>query len=214
MKKIIIASVASLAMAAMPMVGVFADTTVLTDTLEITVSPTCTFSQTTEWYGGQEVEGQVSDNTYSATATNNSIVSFGLSEEDAQHTFGIWCNDGGGWKVTASAPLNLTATGVTGHAISYGDHSLPDDLMFNPEVEGMWNVAASGDQSGGAGVTDGYISSSGGVIAQGASIYGGNFTVTYGAYVGLNTPAGTYTAATSTGHGNTHGTIDYTLQAL
>ena len=72
-----------------------------------------------------------------------------------------------------------------------------------------------------------YIKTNGGVIAkQTQSTDASTFTVTYGAYVGTETPAGVYTATTSTGDNDDQtasngtnandggGTIDYILATI
>ena len=85
MKKLaIIAS--SAALAAMPVVGVFAaDTTTSTDTITVTVNPTCTFAT-----GGDL------DKSVSAT------LSAGEASGDLEgSTFKVNCNDAKGWELKA-----------------------------------------------------------------------------------------------------------------
>ena len=84
MKKLAIAG-ASLALAAMPVVGVFAASgTTVTDTVEVTIDSACTITTTN------------ASNTYSATMTNGQLKSdFGST------SMTIACNDAGGWHVTA-----------------------------------------------------------------------------------------------------------------
>ena len=198
MKKLAIAG-ASVALAAMPIVGVFADTTSITDTLEITVEAVCTFNT-----GDSSV---ASDTTYSDTVENGAIAQ--LSNGSA-HKFNVFCNDTDGWKVTAGAPNNLTPPTehtTNGHIITYQASALP---AANAATEGAWiaTVSGTGVSAELSGITTvsnvNYIATAGGIIAQeGASTDGSSFTVTYGAYVGTETAADTYT-----------GTIGYTLAAL
>ena len=236
MKKLAIAA-SSVALAAMPVVGVFAATTddlVITDTLEITVDPTCTFSATT---GGGSTGAF--DTTYAATVANGATAQFKVDNANkSDHIFGVVCNDDEGWQVTASAPLALSASGVDAkHNIVYNAAALPDVTTSKP-TEGYWNAVVTGtnvapastEQAPTGIVVDGgvnYIKGAGGVIATEAdSTDGSTFTVTYGAYVGTETPAGTYTATASLGDNNTNtgsngdnandggGTIDYVLSVL
>lgn len=205
-KKLIAAGAASLAVAAMPIVGVFADDDrSITDTLSITVNATCTFDA--------EHGGSATDTTYSATVLNGAQAAFNAS---GVHTFDVFCNDNEGWTVTATAPVPLAASGVaTSHNITYAAAALP-----STGAEGTWNaiVSGTGVAGGNTGITAGtggdsnlYIATDGGVIAtEDHSTDGSTFTVTYGAYVGTQTPAGTYTATSTTGGG----TMDYTLAAI
>ena len=196
MKKLAIAG-SAVALAAMPVVGVFAtDITSVTDTIQLTVEATCTFNT--------ENSGNASDTTYSATVANGAIAS--LSGGSA-HTFNVFCNDNDGWKVTAGAPNNLAGTGTNAHVISYQASALP---AAGAATEGAWiaTVSGTGVSAELAGITTvsnvNYIATAGGIIAtEAASTDGSSFTVTYGAYVGTETAADTYT-----------GTIAYTLAAL
>ena len=187
-KKLIAASAASLAVAAMPMVGVL-----------LTVEATCSFNT-----GDSSV---ASATTYSATVENGAIASLSNS---SSHKFNVFCNDTDGWKVTAGKPNNLTPPAehtTNGHVITYQASALP---AANAATEGAWIATVSGNGVSAelSGITTAstvnYIATDGGIIAQeGASTDGSSFTVTYGAYVGTETAADTYT-----------GTIGYTLAAL
>ena len=195
MKKALIAGAASAVLAAMPVVGVFAtDITSITDTVQLTVEATCTFNT--------ENSGNASATTYSATVANGAQAS--LSNGSA-HTFNVFCNDNDGWKVTAGAPANLAGTGTNAHVITYQASALP-----STGTEGAWvaTVSGTGVSAELSGITTAsavnYISTDGGIIAtETSSTDGSTFTVTYGAYVGTETAADTYT-----------GTVQYTLAAL
>lgn len=201
-KKLIAAGAASLAVAAMPVVGVFADgdITSVTDTLEITVNATCTFNT--------DDSAVASDTTYSATVANGAVAS--LSNGSA-HKFNVFCNDTDGWNVTAGAPSNLTppaAHTTNGHAITYQDTAIP--TAASGTKEGAWTATVSGsftsaELSGINTVSNvNYIDDEGGIIAtETSSTDASTFTVTYAAYVGTETAADVYT-----------GTIGYTLAAL
>ena len=98
MKKIIIAGIASLATAVIPLANSFAVSVTLTDDVTVNVSDTCTFDRTT------------GNGTYSATmAVNKLNASVGTS------TFKVVCNNASGYHVTAT-PTSITGTGA---AITY-----------------------------------------------------------------------------------------------
>ena len=96
MKKTLIAGAASLAFAATPVFGVFAtNPAALTDTLQVTVAVSCTFSRTT------------GEGTYSKTMTANQ-----LDTEFGSSTFTSHCNNGKGYTITPTFN-SLTFSGAT-----------------------------------------------------------------------------------------------------
>lgn len=100
MKKGLIISVASFALAAMPIMGVFAaDPSAVVDNLSVTVDEICTFTRTTG-------NGNYT-NTMAASAVNNS---FGTS------TFTAVCNAGSGYTVAA---VFTALTGSVSGSIPY-----------------------------------------------------------------------------------------------
>ena len=102
MKKSIVAGAASLVLAAMPVVGVFAaDPEGLVDTLTVTVNESCTFTRSTG-------NGQYTQNmTAGALKTD-----FGSS------TFTSACNNGKGYDINAVF-TSLAHKGNAGQAITY-----------------------------------------------------------------------------------------------
>ena len=98
MKKLAIAG-ASVLFAAMPVVGAFAaDPAAITDTINITVSETCTFTRTT------------GEGVYSATMAVNA-----LNAAAGSSVFTAVCNNATGFSVSAT-PTSITGTG---EAITY-----------------------------------------------------------------------------------------------
>lgn len=98
MKKTIIAgAAASVALAAMPLVGVFAEDPKVVDTFNVTVNKSCTFGSTT---------GQ----TYTASLDMNDIEEF----TGKKTTLTVICNGTSGYNVTASF-IGLTS----------GDNTIP-----------------------------------------------------------------------------------------
>ena len=105
MKKALIAGAASVALAAMPVVGVFAadtDITEVTDTLTVTINPTCSFNAQ---QGGTAPNAT---NTYSKVMTANGFdASFGVT------TLTVSCNNAKGYTVS-STMNNLTGPAKAG----------------------------------------------------------------------------------------------------
>lgn len=116
MKKLVAAGAASLAFAAMPIVGAFAATSTpvtVTDTLEVKILTACTFgrwgaagaagqpnvSVGPTWTGGATADpGDTVTGTYSATITPGATVELGTS------TFKGYCNSPSGFEVTVTTP--------------------------------------------------------------------------------------------------------------
>ncbi len=101
MKKVIIAGAASAALAAMPIMGAFAATSVV-DTINVTVSDSCTFNRT------------AGEGTYSTTLLPNAT-----SENFGSSTFTAACNFGEeGKKVEVTAAFGALTSGA--NSIPYG----------------------------------------------------------------------------------------------
>lgn len=181
-KKLIAAGAASLAVAAMPIVGVFAaDDRSVTDTINVTVDASCTFSD-----GGADVE-------YSINGANGQSVN-PVNNSSNEHSFTVFCNNNSGYKVSATASA-LTKSGVTDN-FAYAA-TLPSGTA------GAWNAAIS--QAQGGSLTIEQLPSGGAAtdivtLGEASAAAGETFKATYTAYIGTETPAGTYT-----------GTIGYTL---
>lgn len=177
------ALIAGLGMAGMGLVSsgvVVADTTSVTDTINVTVQPSCTFNS-------------VQDKTYVGSAANGTEVD--NFNESGVHEFNIFCNDHNGFIVTAT-PYDLEADGIT-DVIAYTDD------YTHTGVNSMWTAVIASDNPA-LSVTSS-VPIGGGTIATSDTstvTAGVDFTATYKAYVGTETPAGTYT-----------GRIEYTLTA-
>ena len=188
MKKTLIAgaSVAALAMAAVPFAGVFADDdTSSTDTIQVTVSPSCTFNQ-----GGDNA-------TYSATGTNASGVVQPKNSNTNVHTFTVFCNNNAGYKVSATATaLNQNPAISANFAYMASLTGLTTTGGWHAEIGTEDTGLTAAQLPNGGAATD--------IITKAAAsdADGEDFTATYTAYIGTATPAGTYS-----------GTIGYTLAA-
>lgn len=175
MKKTLIAgAAASVAMAALPMAGVFAN---VTDTVTLTVGSSCTM----------------------ATENSSTGKTVNLGSQNAGSAFGasngtpmtITCNDADGWTLSASVTA-LSASGVA-KTIPFG--------AYSEAGNSVWSAAISLDQTGlgtAASIATGwndYSATAGGTILSGAAGTAvANLVVTpsYKAYADAAQPAGTY----------------------
>lgn len=131
MKKSIVAGAASLVLAAMPVVGVFAaDPAALTDTLTVTVNESCTFTRTTG--NGQYTQ---------------SMTAGALKTDFGSSTFTSACNNGKGYDINAEF-TSLSHKGNAGEAIAYS-------ATTPTASSGTWtasvsssNIAATGGKLG------------------------------------------------------------------
>ena len=182
MKKLAIAG-ASMVLAAMPVVGVFATDAnqQATDTIQVTVDASCTFT------AGSGTA------TYTASGTNGSgQVSPSLSSSNV-HDFKVFCNNNAGYAVTAVATA-LSQSGVT------------DDFDYvatlpSSGADGAWHAQIAGTGLKNQ-LPDGGTSTTIIERTEASGANGESFTSTYTAWIGTETPAGTY-----------EGTIGYTLAA-
>ena len=187
MKKSLIAgaSVMALAGAVMPMAGVFATDAdqQATDTIQVTISPSCTFTT------GSGTA------TYSASGTNASGTVQPKSGNTNVHSFTVFCNNNGGYTVSATAQ-NLNTSPAIDDKFTY-----TNDTQTFTGVDSLWNATIAGtglkDQIAAADTAATIIERT-----QASATGGESFTATYSAYIGTETPAGVYS-----------GTIAYTLAA-
>ena len=184
-----LAVAAGLGIAGMGLVSdgiVAADTTSVTDTINVTVQPSCTFNS-------------VEDKTYIGSAANGAEVN--NFNDSGIHEFNLFCNDNNGFIVTAT-PYNLEATGIE-DVISYTDN------YTHTGVDSMWTAEIASEATG-VTVASPVPVGGGTIVSSGSSTSaaGVDFTATYKAYVGTATPAGTYTGTivyTLTASGTSNG---------
>ena len=167
MKKALIAGAASVALAAMPVVGVFAVDSTVTDVLTVTVEKSCTLTRT-----GVAASGATYDaGTYSRTMIAGELQDLGTS------TFTVNCNDTAGYTVTGTFG---TLTDAGSDTITYKN-----------------SAAAANDGKWSALITDGaaeYVAS-GATVKTSASETpqaGDTFTVKYSVGTLNNQPFGVY----------------------
>lgn len=162
MKKMLIAGAASIALAALPVAGTFAATSVY-DTLNVTVSNSCSFNRT-------EGEG-----TYNAT-----VLPGNTSENFAKSTFAADCNFG-------SEGKDVQVTAVFG-SLTSGENSIPYAATAVSGSTTSWS-AAKGALSADATI----IANNSDLINVTKATETQTATVWYSVGVATGTPAGTYT---------------------
>ena len=185
-KKLIAAGAASLAVAAMPVVGVFAvgNNGTITDTISTTVAETCSFTRqaTKHGTGTWTPSAATSDSTDTMTA---STITIGSEQSLGTSNFNVICNDHDGYQVTMSTPNLVLPTGQTqNHTWAY--------VGTAPETPtaSYWRVDTTGDNAVLAPTGSDPV-----VVSQKASSEDSkDFTITYSAYAIAEQDAGTYSA--------------------
>ncbi len=142
----------------------------VTDTINVTVTPSCTFNSAV-------------DKMYTGSAANGAEVND--FTESGIHSFNLFCNNHSGYTVSAT-PYDLEATGITSK-INYTANYSPSG------TNSQWTAAITSE----SGVTVSTpVPVGGGTIISSSTNTGASgitFTATYSAYVGTAMPAGTYT---------------------
>ena len=187
MKKALVAGAASLALAAVPVVGVFAATT-LTDTISVTVSDNCALSYGSTAHTNGDGTWNTSTHTLSATRTNGTVT-YNLGKT----TMKAVCNNSLGYKVAVKTLNNLTS----------GSNSIPAyaGTAYTASVSGWSPIQApsSGTPTG----TSTKYKQGDTVKTESAVTAGTEFSVYYGVGISSTQAAGTYS-----------GTVVYELTKL
>lgn len=199
MKKTIVAGVAASAvLAAMPVLGVFAeDITTQTDTVVVTIDPTCTF-KTENGISHANGNGTAGPGTWSGQTLSGKLTAGTSTDDYGSTSMTVVCNNSDGWEVTAKTTALSGAT--SGKSIAW-------NAAHSDSVSGVsWSVSQAADN--GLAIPEGKQGS-----ADGASVAklenkttgnaGKTFKVTYGVGIADGQDADTYT-----------GSILYTLAEL
>ncbi len=206
MKKSLIATgAASLALAAMPAVGVFAAAiNTMTDNIEVTVPASCSITN-----GNTNANAAVANvvNNYAKTVNNGQYATIGANDHDQgenpDNTVEITCNSqsgtDAGWKLTA------IGAGTTGHITELYDgsaNSIASGTHAESGATSNWDFKVT--QTGNAATAaDGFSFASWTAVpgtekdlATGTgSTAAGALTMEYSVYVSGTQPGGTYTGA-------------------
>ena len=172
-KKVLAIAASAVTFAALPVAGVFAaDTTTVTDTIDVTVDPSCTLGIT---------EG--------AKVTKN--VSNGTKTEDLSGSaFSISCNDGTGWNVTAVAKAKNS--GTAGNLTSTTGATIATNKAFSDSVSG-WAFKLTGGKAVETYQAWANVPTVETVVAKDSSTASAeSLSVTYGVGINATQAAGTY----------------------
>lgn len=165
MKKTLIAGAASFALAAMPVIGVFAtDPAAVVDTLTVTVNESCTFARDT---------GGSNEFTHAMTAGE-------YKDDFGSNTFKANCNNGKGYTINAAFTSLTNTADATKSPIAYS--------ATTPSANtGTWTASTGPDSNIPA--TNGTLASRTSQDPAGGSTY----TVTYKVSLHNDQAQGTYT---------------------
>ena len=205
MKKSIIATgAASLALAAMPVVGVFAATSNITDEIEITIAKECAIKTTatdpTQGIG----DGTTTSQQFSATMQNGELKVLGGSTGEGaasgdSSVIDVVCNDSAtsgdatSWKLTAVGGDGTNASTVLDAATS------GTDIVTGTATSGTTsNWAMKVEGATGLDIQGGFdsfraVPGTAAVVATGNGTKAGAFTASYQVYIGTSQEADTYT---------------------
>ena len=186
MKKALIAGAASVALAAMPVVGVFAadgnDT--IKDTIEITIDSACSVTSTN------------TENTYAVSMTNSE-----LKSNIGGTVMNVKCNDTAGWQLNAVG----TGTGTTVDLLDATGNGT--DIASGTATSGAtsnWAFKVAGDSTVAAYQNFAAVPTVAAKVAEGSGATdmtsGTNVTATYQVWISATQQADTYT-----------GSVTYTL---
>lgn len=204
MKKLAIVA-SSVALAAMPVVGVFAtDTRTVTDTLDVTVNDTCTM--TNNYVAGSTGNAwgtKTTDETGTYFADANTWTAT-LNNSDAKtspvHTLAITCNKTSGWTLKAKNAAALST--------SYGGTATEDTIGYSTSAQagtegyyvGIAKTAGSDADAELNNVSNGKMSDQSEAIGAGGTIFSkegstatASLDITYTVATSATTEAGNYT---------------------
>lgn len=202
MKKSIVAGagVAAFGLAAMPILGVFAATSTVTDTVTVTLADACalTSSQTSGAVG----DGTHTNNTYTINLQNGQSGTVGsASTGQSGSALNVVCNNNNStWTLTAiggdgtTVSTNMAASGIGGN-IATGLATSGDNSSWAMKVTGATDASGYNvfKEIPGSAVT----------LATGTGSAAAAFSMEYQVYIGNNQPSDTYT-----------GKVTYTLTSV
>lgn len=198
-KSLIAAGATSIALAAMPIIGVFAGTSSVTDEIEVTIPDSCTLlSETTDTESG----ATVTQNKYTATMSNGEVKSDiggtdATSGTDGANVLSVSCN-------TTDATKNTWKLTVVGGNGTTADTTMQPSVSGNTPI--ATGTATSGDASQwamkviGNGVTiknsfNNWHAIPGAAteVASGSGTVTDGFTMSYQVYISQTQESDTYT---------------------
>ena len=202
MKKAIIAGASAAVLAAMPVMGVFAEGSVQ-DTIKVGIDETCQIALAAS---GAHTNGSGENaGAWGTEATANvlsgTIANGGVANNYGSTTMVITCNHSTGYAVSAAATALTAANAEVSEGVKA---TIPLNASFSGTSSGWaYKVSAKTDAmtTNASNWTD--TASNSGLITGDAPISNANFTVMYGVGLSATQPADNYT-----------GTITYTINAV
>ena len=211
MKKSLIATgAASLALAAMPMAGVFAAATPagdITDTLNVNIPAGCTIVNNNSTTGGDGSNPHLT-NSYTVEMQNGEFrtgiggTSDQTSGTTADNSIDVSCNTGAGAGAEAGWKLTAVGAGTAGHTTELYNADATDQIVTGTATSGAtsnwaFKVATASGASYATGYSNAYaaVPSAEADIVTGSGSLADAFTITYQVYVDQTQDTGTYTGA-------------------
>ncbi|MBQ6461588.1 hypothetical protein IJJ36_04165 [Candidatus Saccharibacteria bacterium] len=196
--KIVGTGLAVLGLAALPMPGTFAATSV-TDTVTVNINAAC------DIYASSNKTGDA--HSLSATVANDAAQEWAPSSSGSNKLIYIYCNDSSGWNIKAVGAQSGTATAMIGSVSGTSIPSVASGSTVPNSGSGTANSswgfklsAGTGVITGANGFTSDYkpIPSTATIVASSSSTASaGSFYVGYKVYVSPTQAAGTYTGKVS-----------------
>ena len=185
-KSIIAAGAASVALAAMPAMGVFADQT---DTINVTIDQTCQIDSVS--HAASTDTSNVSNSAWTGDSLAGKMTNGTTTDNYGATTFTITCNANGGFSVNTTTVDSLTASEV--------EDSEGNKLTIAPATDfgaskSGWAYKVTAVSNG---ITNGasawQAATATGIVTGSSPISAGTFTVTYGMGISSTQSADTYT---------------------
>ena len=190
-KKLIAAGAASLAVAAMPVVGVFATDSSTVDWVTLTVNASCTMSATSSYTEAAPLSLGRAANAGSTFGGENGVTGTAMT---------LSCNNTKGWNLTTTA---TAMTMTNGKDINFGAFATGGNSVWSAQLAlggtdynlvtltDGWSTFAGTKTGAATTVLTNQVTGTGdGAVAKG--INGVTVTPSYKAYVATNQEAGTY----------------------
>ena len=175
MKKALIAGAASVALAAMPMAGVFAADITLTDTLNVTVNEVCTMTQS----GVATSPATYASNTYAKTMTSGETATLGTT------SLLVKCNNPSGYKIKG------TFANLAGQKSSENSTTNGDSIEYAATLAaGKWTAYLGSSETG---ITSAEATNIASTNASGDTETGVTYSITYKVQTTDSQTAGFYT---------------------
>lgn len=208
-KSLIVTSAASLALAAMPVVGAFAATSRVTDEIEVTIAKECAITSNTTDASDGIGDGTVTENKYSTEMQNGETKVLGGAAGTGSATAGssvinVVCNDSAttgtatSWKLEAVGGDGTTVSTVLAGAgngsgaatnIATGTTFGGENSAWAMQVVGNGVTIQGGFDSANFHVVPGETT----LVAEGNGSAAGAFTMSYKVYISDTQAADTYT---------------------